>query len=177
MARDHGRIKTSVWRDQDWRDLSANAQWLYLAIVTQEGLSRCGVLDWRPGRIAALGKGMTAAKVERAARELEAARFLLVDRQTEEALARSFVRHDGVLDRVNMGKAVGRALAKVYSQPLRTAILAELARAYVENPGLAGWNGIAALFPDDFAEVKSMASAMQSGMPSPMASSKASVKA
>lgn len=169
MARDHARIKTSIWRDNDWRDLPWDAQWLYEAMATQEALSYVGVLDWRPGRLAALSKGNTAARVEKAAKALEAARFIVIDRMTEEALIRTYVRHDGVLDRVNMGKAAGRALAKVVSLDLRHAILTEMARLYEEDPRLSGWVGLADLFPDDMEAVK----AMSSTIPFPMASRKA----
>lgn len=169
MARDHARTKTSIWRDPDWRSLPWEAQWLYQTLISQEDLSRCGVLDYRPGRIAALAAGNTAAKVRRAANTLERSRFIIIDRETEELLVRTHVRHDGVLDRVNMGKAVGRALAKVVSLSLRHAVLSELARCYEESPRLAGWVGFRELFPDDMSTVE----AMSSTIPLPMTSRKA----
>ena len=168
MARDHARTKTAIWRDGDWRQLPVDAQWLYHAVMSQEDLSRCGLLDWRPGRIAALAAGNTAARVNKAAKTLEAERFVVIDRQTEELLVRSHVRHDGVLDRANMGKAVGRALAKVVSLSIRTAVINELARYYGERPNLAGWHGIEDLFPDDMALIRGMSSTL----PLPMASGK-----
>lgn len=158
MARDHARIKTSRQRDTDWRDLTINAQWTYDAITTSEALSYVGVIDYRPGRIAAVAKGQTAKKVEAAVKELEATRFVVMDWQTEELLVRTYVRHDGVLARVNMGKAMGRSLAKVVSLGVREAILTELARCYRDDKKAAGWVGFAELFPDDMAVVKSMAS-------------------
>lgn len=168
MARDHARIKTAIWRDRDWRGLTVDAQWLYEAIVSQEELSRCGLIDWRPGRIAALAAANTAARVTKAARTLETKRFVVIDRKTEELLVRTHVRHDGVLDRVNMGKAVGRALAKVVSLTIRDAVIAELARYYTEKPKLHGWQGIEELFPDDMALIREMSSTL----PLPMASGK-----
>lgn len=160
MARDHARIKTSRQRDPDWRGISVNAQWTYDAITTSEALSYAGVIDYRPGRIAALAKGQTAKKVDAAVKELEAERFVVVDWQTEELLIRTYVRHDGVLARINMGKAMGRSLAKVVSLDIREAILSELARCYRDDKKAQGWVGFADLFPDDMAVVKSMASAM-----------------
>lgn len=158
MARDHARIKTAIWRDTEIRKLKGDEQWLYFAMVSQETLSRCGVLDWRPGRIAALAADQTTPKVERSAKALEKSRHIIIDRQTEEALVRSHVRHDGVLDRVNMGKAVGRALASVVSLTIRDAVLTELGRLYAEQPKLAGWHGIRELFPDDMALIEAMSS-------------------
>lgn len=160
MARDHARIKTAIWRDEDWRALTPDAQWLYQAMTSQQALTYVGVLDWRPGRFAALAHGMTTRRVEKAAAELVARRFVVVDEQTEEALVRTYVRHDGVLDRANMGKAVARALQNVISMKIRQAILIELGRIYEESPRLAGWAGIADLFPDVMTDVTSMASVM-----------------
>ena len=168
MARDHARMKTKMWSKGDWRELTMEAQWLYQALAQHEALSRCGVLDYRPGRIAALAENATAAKVQRAAKVLESARYIIVDRDTEELLVRTYVRHDGVLDRANMGKAVGRAFQTVVSLPLRRTILAELAKLYGESPDLAGFVGFAELFPDDMAEVR----AMSSTIPLPIASGK-----
>lgn len=168
MARDHARIKTSIWRDEDFRGLSPDAQLLYLTLVSHPALTRVGVLDFRPGRLAALAAGNTVRRVNAATKSLELSRFVIVDRKTEELLVRTHVRHDGVLDRVNMGKAVGRALEQVTSGHIRGAILTELARYYEVNPTAAGWVGLGELYPDELA----MVSAMSSTIPLPMQSGK-----
>ncbi|WP_310962130.1 hypothetical protein [Nocardioides terrisoli] len=177
MARDHARILTAIWRDPDFRALDVGGQHAYLALVSQEALTYAGVLDYRPGRIAALSKGNTASKVERAIRSLAAARFVVLDEQTEELLARTYVRYDGVMDRVNMGKAVGRAIDKIVSLNLRAAVLTELGRHYAEKPTLAGWDGLAEVNADAMNHVTAMASTiplpMASGMATAMASGKA----
>lgn len=163
MARDHARMQTARWAKEDWRDLRWEAQWAYDAIVSQQALTYVGVLDYRPGRLAVLADGATTRKVEQAVAQLEAARYVVIDRQTEELLIRTYVRHDGVLDRVNMGKAVARAFAKVISLELRQAILAELARHYREHPSLAGWHGIKELSPDVMTSIHDVASLFPSG--------------
>ena len=168
MPRDHARIQTARWRDGDWRGLPVDAQWTYDTILSQDGVSYVGVIDYFPGRIAALAKGMTARRVEAAVRVLEDERFVVIDRDTSELLARTFVRHDGVLARVNMGKAMGRALAKVVSLDVRQAILDELARCYRDDMKAAGWDGFAELYPDDFETVAAMASRMPLRMASGM---------
>lgn len=169
MPRDHARIQTAIWNDEDWRDVSLEAQWVYTALTSQSALTYAGVIDYRPGRIAALAKGLTSRKVEAAVTQLEADRFVVVDRLTEELLVRTYVRHDGVLDRANMGKAVARAFAKVVSLDLRHAITTELARHYGDSPSLAGWHGIRDLDPDLMARVEAMASTI----PLPIARRKA----
>lgn len=164
MPRDHARILTARQRDRDWRALTVDAQWAYDQALMSEGISYVGVIDYFPGRLAAFAKNMTGKRVETAVKVLEDARFVVVDRDTAELCVRTFVRHDGVLARVNMGKAMGRALAKVVSLDVRDAILDELARCYAEDTKAPGWDGFAELFPDDMAEVEAMASRMASGM-------------
>ena len=168
MPRDHARIQTARQRDDDWRALSVDAQWTYDQVLTSEGISYVGVIDYFPGRIAALAKGMTAKRVDAAVKVLEESRFVVIDRDTSELLARTFVRHDGVLARVNMGKAMGRALAKVVSLDVREAIIDELARCYRDDNALSGWDGFRDLFPDDFETVSVMASRMPLRMASGM---------
>lgn len=160
MPRDHARIQTARWRDSDWRGLTVDAQWTYDAVLSQEGISYVGVLDYFPGRIADLAAGMTAKRVESAVKLLESERFVILDRNTQELCARTFVRHDGVLARVNMGKAMGRALARVVSMDVRSAVIDELAKCYRDDMKAAGWQGFAELFPDDFGVVIERASQM-----------------
>lgn len=167
MARDHARMQTKLWApESDFRALSWEAQWAYEMLCQQEALSYAGVLDYRPGRFSVLAKGLTAAKVQGAVKRLEAARYVIVDRKTEELLVRTYVRHDGVMDRANMGKAVGRALAKVVSVELHRAIVDELAKHYEARPSLAGWDGLADLYPDVMARVSGMASTIPFPIPS-----------
>lgn len=169
MARDHARIQVSRNKDEDWRALPWESQWVYDQILCQEALSYAGVIDYRAGRIAALAKNVTAKRVESALTYLESARFVVIDRLTEELLVRSYVRHDGVMDRVNMGKAVGRALAKVVSLDVHQAVIVELARHFGDRPALAGWHGMRELYPDVMDRVEAMASTI----PFPMQSRKA----
>jgi hypothetical protein len=159
MARDHARMQTSLWRPgSDFRSLPMDAQWAYEMLCQQDGLSYAGVIDYRPGRFAVLAEDATPKKVSTAIRKLEVRKYVVIDRETEELLVRSYVRHDGVLDRTNMGKAVGRALVKVISSKIHGAILAELARHYEAKPDLSGWGGLRDLYPDLMAQVCEMGS-------------------
>src|SRR5699024_3338647 len=62
MARDHGRILTAIWSDDDFRRLTVGAQHLYLMLVTDPGLSYAGVTDWRPNRITPRAHAWTRAQ-------------------------------------------------------------------------------------------------------------------
>lgn len=147
MARDHARIKVNIWDDPDFIALKASEQHAYLAMMSNKGLSRCGVIDYIPSRFVRLAGDMSKSRWRGAVVGLRAARFVVVDDTTEELLIRSYVRHDGVLDRVNMGKATGTAFEAVVSDDLRHAIGDELARLMKEDPDLPGWIGLAVTSP------------------------------
>ncbi|PYY59993.1 hypothetical protein DEJ17_06385 [Curtobacterium sp. MCSS17_011] len=90
--------------------------------------------DWRTVRIAAMSSDVTPALVEEWAVELESAHFMVVDRETEEALIRSFFRHDGILLQPNPMKGAIRQFAGIASGRLRGVISHELNRLQRENP-------------------------------------------
>jgi hypothetical protein len=145
MARDHARIRLDIWADEDWRDLPALPQWLYLHLLSAPTLNFCGVTDWRPARIAALAADLTAADVEYAAAWLEAGEFVIIDRATEEALVRSWVKHDGLMASPNMAKALVTAHSAIASGTLRAVVIGQLENLKQTRPKLAGWKHIGTL--------------------------------
>ncbi|WP_336156662.1 hypothetical protein [Amycolatopsis sp. VC5-11] len=140
MAREQANVRLSIWTDPDFRALSVEAQHLYLLILTSPSLSYAGVADWRPKRIAALAAGWVAGAVETAAAELQAAMFLVIDEDTDEALVRSFLRHDGLMAREFMATAAAKAYEGVASARIRGVIVHELQRLRRDEPSLLGWN-------------------------------------
>ena len=138
MAREFAQIKLSVWADDDWRDLSAMARYLYLTLLTSPTLNHCGVADWRPSRIAALN-GMGVEEVESAGDELISALYLVVDRESEEVLIRSFIRNDGLMKQPKMAVAMASAHAAVASRDIRGVLVHELKRLREDFPDLSGW--------------------------------------
>lgn len=161
MSRDHGRIKTSIWDDPDFLNLRVAEQHAYFFLLTNLGLSRCGVITYIPARFDHLASDLTEVKIRRAVDGLRGARFAVVDDRTQEILVRSYVRHDGVLDRLNMGKACGSAFEAVVSDDIRKAIGNELSRYMQERPDLPGWIGLAATSPTAHAMACGMESRKQ----------------
>lgn len=133
MARSHARITTSIWHDEDWRTLSPMGQWAYELILTQSGLSMCGVLSYTPKRWLRFAAGLTVRKIERAVNELRVKRFVIVDDETEELLVRTFARNDGVLKSRNLIIAMWRAAADVVSDQLREAFVEGLPEGFREH--------------------------------------------
>lgn len=153
MARDHARIWRDIWGDDDWRDLSSSAQWLYLHLISTRDLSLCGITDWRPSRIAAHTADLSAADVEHFATELEAGHFAIIDRNTEEALVRSWVKHDGLMKSPNMAKALVKAHDMAGSRVLRAVAVNQLKKLKESDPQLQGWGHLGSLLQKRSMEV------------------------
>lgn len=128
MARGHGRILTSIWEDPDFIVLGEAEQRMYLFLISQPNLNHAGLLDLTLRRWARKAAGLTVAELEKRIGALEAARFIVVDDDTEELLIRSFVRRDGVwrMPKV-MGAMVSGAL-EISSPRLQQALLTEMDR-------------------------------------------------
>ncbi len=133
MARAEARILVSIWGDQDFRALSPNAQWAYMFLLSQPDLAHTGVIPLRVRRWAQAADGMTVASLAEALRRLEAARFIVADRDAEELLIRSFIRRDKVYKQPQVFRAAADALPLVTSQILRSALADELARVADEE--------------------------------------------
>lgn len=139
MARDHARVNVSIWGSSKFRALTPQAQHLYFVLVTSSSLSYAGVADWRPKRLAALAGGWTVEAVESAAAELHATRTVLIDPETEEALIRSWVKWDGLINQPRMAVSVANAYADTASSILRGVIVHELRKLREAQPDLPGW--------------------------------------
>lgn len=140
MPRDRAVLNTAIWQDADFRALPVAAQHLYFVLWTHPGLSYAGVVDWRPGRLAAMAGAWTADDVEVAAACLEHRLFIVVDRGTEEALVRSFVRFDGLMKQANLGVSFANAYAAVASRDVRGVIVHEALKLQRYEPNLPSWN-------------------------------------
>lgn len=139
MARDHARVNLTIWTDPDFRALPPAAQHLYFTLWTAPELSYCGVHDWRPARMTGLSSGYTAEHIEIVAACLESRHFLVIDRQTEECLIRSWARFDGIMKQPRMAVSLLNAYATVGSPTIRQVLVYELHKIRAESPLLACW--------------------------------------
>ena len=139
MARDRANIRVDIWADQDFRDLTGEAQRLYMQLLTHPTLNYAGVAEWRPGRLAAMASDLTAASIERAGAELGARFFIVVDEQTEEVLVRSYVKHDGLLKQPKMVVSMTNAYAAIASKLIRNVIAFEVQKLRDREPEMAAW--------------------------------------
>lgn len=140
MAREHARIWLDINGDDDFGQLSFDAQAFYTRIIlTEATLNYCGVADWRPKRLTVRARDLSLPRILGAAAELEAGRYLLFDLDTEEVLARSYIRRDELLRNPKMAATVIKAYTAVASQVLRAAIVTEVRRIHTEHPEYSSW--------------------------------------
>lgn len=137
MPRSHARLLCSIWNDPDWIALEAGPQWLYQAILSQGALNHAGVIGLTERRWARGACNVKVADIQKWMGKLAAARFIVVDEETEEVLIRSFVRNDGVADQPNVLKAALADARQVSSPALRSALAAELRRLPVKREDTA----------------------------------------
>jgi hypothetical protein len=124
MARSHARISVAVWGDPDYATLTIRAQWLYAHLLAHPRLSLVGTIDLSERRWARLAADAAPEDIEAALSELEAARMLLIDWDTEEVMVRTFTSHDLSPGRVNRNLAAGfwRSWEGVLSPDLRSSV-------------------------------------------------------
>lgn len=145
MARTYGNILTAIWRDPDWRALDGEAQRVYLLLATQPNISAAGMLPLTVGRWATMSSDTNAGDIRGAVARLAVAHFVIVDEETEEALVRSFVRHDNGYKNSKRRPVIRDAAGEIGSRRLRQALAVELVR--LDLP--ADWTGEEPVEPDD----------------------------
>ena len=130
MSRKYAEVQVAIWDEADFIALDEDAQRLYFVLMTRIDLSLAGVISWNPGRIAQLAKNSTSASITKAAKKLEMARFVVIDRDTDECLIRTQVRHDGVLSRgPKLAGGVLTAWRAIYSRKLKSIVASEVHKA------------------------------------------------
>lgn len=113
------KLQRNIWRNTGFCNLTADAQRLYLLLISQPNLSHCGILALTPGRWAGLAADTTNADIHACLVQLETARFVMVDAGTEELWIRTYMRHDEGFRTPNMRKAIETALGTIMSATIR----------------------------------------------------------
>lgn len=136
MARSHARLMATIWEDEDFINLTAGGQRLYMFLLSQNDLQHCGVIPLRERRWSKKAKNLTVGDIERDLKELASASprpFVLIDEDTEELFVRSLMRRDKVYAQPNVFKAAADQIRAVSSRMLKAAILEELRRLPLEE--------------------------------------------
>lgn len=132
VGKRHARILKSIWRDTDWKSLTVDAQWLYELMLSQESISYAGVLPLTIRRWASFASDATEERIASGLSILDDKEFVLADRETEEALVRTFIRNDGLWSEPRMMRVALRESLEVQSHILRNALAEELAKLVLQ---------------------------------------------
>lgn len=128
MARSFARLYVRIWTDPDWRALDADAQHLYLVLMSQESINMAGVLPLQPRRWAGCVADWDTDRVEAALDRLTDEHFTVVDYDTEEVLVRSLVRNDEAYKTPGMLKSILKSAEHTQAPELRRTLAVELGR-------------------------------------------------
>ncbi len=139
MAREFGQLRHDLWLDDDWLDLTAPAQWLYMTLLGDGNLTYAGVTTWHAGKIAARAKEWSAKAVVIAAAELADARFVVIDEDTEEVAIRAYLRKDPLMKNPRLAVSMAKAYQGIASRKIRAVVVWELQRLKREQPDLGAW--------------------------------------
>lgn len=131
MARNHARLFTRIWNDEDFLDLPADAQRLYMMLLSQQNLSHAGLLPLTVTRWANKAKDRTVEQIETALAVLEVRFYVVIDRDTEELLVRTLMRGDEVWKHWKVMTAAGRDVEAIASARLRIVAAHEVAKMLV----------------------------------------------
>lgn len=123
--RSRATILTDIWNDEEFTSRTANAQRMYLFLLSQPKLSIVGTLDVNLERWAKKAAGLTPADVEYALEELAEHRFVIIDRVEGELVVRTIVKHDPAR---SYKAAIGmwNAWRSIASRELRKAVVNEM---------------------------------------------------
>lgn len=126
MARSYGQIMSAIWNDPEFRALTESAQRAYLMLVTQSDISSAGTLALTLKRWSGYAIDTTPDTLSDALSQLSNARFVVVDEDTEELLARKFVRWDGGYGNEKRRPAITAAANAAVSPRIRASLADEL---------------------------------------------------
>src|SRR3954466_9553738 len=114
MARSHGRVLASIWRDEDFLAHEPSAQRLYMLLLSQPDLEHSGLIGLRLARWAQLGKGTSPATIRADLVALQdQGRFVVVDWDTEEVLVRTLIKNDGIWKSPRLMEIVARDFCNI----------------------------------------------------------------
>lgn len=145
-TRSYATIQVSIWDNEDFLALSPAAKCAYFMLVTQGNIEACGSLELTLRRWSGYVAGGDTTALVGWLNELAEARFVLIDKQTEELLVRTFARYDGGYLHPTRRKAVMHSAGSIRSVSLRSTCAEELGLLGVHlDPAATTGGGAAAL--------------------------------
>lgn len=128
MARPYAKLYTNIWADPEFRQLTANAQRLYMFLISQPEINRAGVLTMPTKRWTNAASDLTHNAVWDGITELAAKGYVLVDEIEEELLVRSYIKNDDGWKSPTCAQAICNAVRRVRSPWLQARVMREIRR-------------------------------------------------
>jgi hypothetical protein len=123
------RVVRSIWTDPEWLDLTSTQKLVYLQLISQPNVSKCGVLPFVPRRWAHMHPDLSADDLIGALSALEAKRYVVIDRDTEEILIRTYLRYDEAWKQTNGTRGIQIEAQEIMSKRLLDAVIEEYEQA------------------------------------------------
>lgn len=155
MARSEARIFTRIWDpEDDFVHLDAGPQRMYMLLLSQPGLSLCGVIDFTPKRWAGLAANTTTRTVGRDLEALQSQHKIVVDRASEELWIRSYLKNDpGVFKSPNLVVGMASAYLAVASAAIRQGLAEQIVKGVAEGFPKGLPEGLSERLPEPFLKV------------------------
>lgn len=152
MGRGEARIYTRIWDpEDDFVNLDEGPQRLYLLLISQPGLSLCGVMDLAPKRWAAMASNSTVRTITKNLDALVAANKLVIDTETEELWVRSYLKNDpGVFRSPNLFVGVANAYVAVSSLTIRQGLAHQITKGFAQGFPKGLPQGLTERLPEPF---------------------------
>lgn len=138
MARSFAKLYVGIWSDERFKDLSSQAQRLYIYLFGHQRLDNAGTLVWQPTVAARSAPDLTQDIIDQAMTELRQQRFIILDEDTGLLAVRSYVRNDQTLANQKNTTAFVKAWETLDSEMLKSVIAHEVHRVADEHPKLSG---------------------------------------
>jgi hypothetical protein len=133
MPRSYATTDVGMLLDEDFIALSVGAKAVFEILRTQADIQACGVLALTLRRWSRALNEADRPSLSVWLNELIAARFIVVDKDTEELLVRTFAKWDGGYKNQNRRRSVIASANAVQSETLRAALRVELAKLAIED--------------------------------------------
>jgi len=127
MSRRIALVPTSIWSDQTFRSRGLDAQWLYLALLSQPNLNPGAIIPTLPQRWSKFaGAGMSPERVEMALAELETAGWAYTDNVGLDTFVSGYFEAEKIARQPRRLIGAMTAIEAVDSDKLRAIASAEL---------------------------------------------------
>lgn len=126
--RNYGRFTTTIFRDDDFRELTVAEQGVYFMLGLQPEVSAAGTLPLTLRRWASMSAKLTRDDLAETLSVLDQRGHIVVDWDTEELLITKFVKWDGGIGNEKRRPVILEAGCAIASERIRHRLAYELAR-------------------------------------------------